>query len=100
VRPEQAVPTIQGPLPPVPPEALRPDADGKALITLLLFYQYVEPMWTEKEVRGLPRHAQAALPRAHTADCRLPRSARSPAGKSAPADSRRPSLVLHRRLQR
>lgn len=50
LRPEQAVPTIQRPLPPIPPEASRPDPDGKQPITLLLFYQYVEPMWTEKEV--------------------------------------------------
>ena len=55
VVPAQAVPTINRPLPPVPPEARRL-VEGKEPISILLFYQYVEPPWTDKECSSALKH--------------------------------------------
>ena len=46
--PEAARSVIHKPLPPLP-AAQQPDADGNLPVTLLLFYQYIEPAWTPKE---------------------------------------------------
>ena len=46
--PEAARSVIHKPLPPLP-TAQQPDADGNPPVTLLLFYQYIEPAWTPKE---------------------------------------------------
>ena len=46
--PEAARSVIHKPLPPLP-TAQQPDADGNSPVTLLLFYQYIEPAWTPKE---------------------------------------------------
>ena len=46
--PEAARSVIHKPLPPLP-TAQQPDADGNLPVTLLLFYQYIEPAWTPKE---------------------------------------------------
>jgi len=56
VRQDEAQSTINRDLPQVPAEATRPDAQGKLPITLLLFYQYVEPMWTDKEATAALKH--------------------------------------------
>jgi predicted sulfurtransferase len=45
VKPEAAKPVINAPLPPMP----GPAPEGKKTTSLVLFYQYVEPKWTEKE---------------------------------------------------
>ena len=39
---------IHQPLPALPTN-LKPDADGHMPVTLLLFYQYIEPVWTAQE---------------------------------------------------
>jgi predicted sulfurtransferase len=36
-------------LPPAPPSAYTPDLNGILPVTLVLFYQYVEPVWTAKQ---------------------------------------------------
>ena len=45
VKPEAAQPVINKPLPPMP----GPAPSGKKTTSLVLFYQYVEPKWTDKE---------------------------------------------------
>ena len=49
VVPELSRSVAHQPLPPVPPCNL--SVGAKAPITLVLFYQYVEPLWTDKEHR-------------------------------------------------
>jgi len=48
--PENARSVAHRPLPPVP-EGLAPDSSGNPPISLMLFYQYVEPAWTPKQHR-------------------------------------------------
>ena len=43
-------------LPPMPTD-LRPDADGHLPVTLVLFYQYVEPPWTAQEHKAALKFA-------------------------------------------
>ena len=45
---EAARSVIHRPLPPMPTD-LKRDSDGHFPVTLLLFYQYIEPVWTTQE---------------------------------------------------
>mmetsp|Transcript_9409 Transcript_9409/g.15196 ORF Transcript_9409/g.15196 Transcript_9409/m.15196 type:complete len:523 (+) Transcript_9409:53-1621(+) len=49
--PENAASIINKPLPEIPAEFKKLNYDGKPFISLVLFYQYIEPPWTPKEHR-------------------------------------------------
>mmetsp|Transcript_79459 Transcript_79459/g.177971 ORF Transcript_79459/g.177971 Transcript_79459/m.177971 type:complete len:509 (-) Transcript_79459:81-1607(-) len=49
VKPEMEKSVAHRPLPPVPKGLRGPDRQGKPPISLVLFYQYIEPAWTTKQ---------------------------------------------------
>ena len=47
--PDNGVSVARRDLPPIDPAVNVPDSDGNCPVSLVLFYQYKEPIWTNKE---------------------------------------------------